>query len=373
MIFLYPSFHVLVPPSHRIKETFIAHPESSMTQLTFWTAYRDFTSPSSPTSGEPPIPPSLVAGDIIKFVPTVLPAQAQVLTKDAEGKPLPSPKYMIMGIKFKRSIGKRLTYMCRWEKCGEPMKYETPEELWKHLLTHVSDAGADDQENTDHSNENSENGNEHVDRHGHGPRNCKWATCTSSTCSRTHLATHVPLPIDETVQPRARHVLVHPDNKPDAINSPFVTYRTPAPLPYTYTLGYRVNRTMVDRDGQPIGPGFFAGFILRNLSRSLKEDIEIAEASANSSGAGGSRMSKAKRRKLERTGAFGLPAPESILEGTGDLNGGGGLGGIGGTSLSPEERRTARLYFSTVVEPKVLSWLFDGDPMGEKLSETLGF
>lgn len=77
-------------------------PQSYMTQVTFWQAYQKFVAenPNGPT-----IPPPAVAGDVIKAATAVFPgAAAMVIREDAQGRAI-QPKFVINGLRFKRSLG----------------------------------------------------------------------------------------------------------------------------------------------------------------------------------------------------------------------------------------------------------------------------
>lgn len=74
-----------------------------MTQVTFWTAYQSFVAPDHT---EPPIAPPTSAAEVIKAATSAYSgASAMVMREDRDGRPLPQPKFVISGLRFKRSLG----------------------------------------------------------------------------------------------------------------------------------------------------------------------------------------------------------------------------------------------------------------------------
>lgn len=99
--------HVLIVDfvSSRMKECLVYQPHSYMTQVTFWTAYQDFVAPEPNPDGIQ-IPAPAVAGDVIKAATTAFSgASAMVMREDRDGRPLPQQKFVINGLRFKRSLG----------------------------------------------------------------------------------------------------------------------------------------------------------------------------------------------------------------------------------------------------------------------------
>jgi hypothetical protein len=86
-----------------MKECLVFQPESYMTQVTFWTAYQSFVAPDHT---EPPIAPPTSAAEVIKAATSAYSgASAMVMREDRDGRPLPQPKFVINGLRFKRSLG----------------------------------------------------------------------------------------------------------------------------------------------------------------------------------------------------------------------------------------------------------------------------
>jgi hypothetical protein len=84
-------------------ESFVSQPDSSITQIVFWKAYSAFV---QQTAGEPPIPTSGNAGEVIKSATSVFPgASAMVISKDDQGNPLAQNIFVIAGMRFRRGPG----------------------------------------------------------------------------------------------------------------------------------------------------------------------------------------------------------------------------------------------------------------------------
>lgn len=142
--------------------------------------------------------------------------------------------------------------------------------------------------------------------------------------------------------------------------------------------------------------------ILKNIARALRSDIERAEDSglldpeeySTQDGNDISSLGRAtssrnrKKRKLDRLGAFGLPAPPGILDGSyidPVLNGNSRENETNADDraiskeaavlpLNTEERVRARLAFRSAVEEPVLYMLEQGGgEIPKRLVECLGF
>lgn len=345
-----------------MKSVIVYQPQSSMTQLTFWSAYREFIQDAASASlqeaqakaqaqglplsaVQPVIPPMANAQEVIKLAQSVFPAHAQVVSMDEQGNKLPASKYLLVGLKFRRCTGRYETFACRWEGCeSKPRGAITkPSELQQHLES------------------------EHAGEH-----RCRWrggsASCSSSSSSKSHLATHVPLDLNDNEQPRGRLVVRHPSTSSDVVRSgTHVTFREPPEPPHPQQLSWRVKQASIEAtpDGEPhAGPAYRSAIVLRNLARALKEDLEVAEDQEDQENGGGG--TRGKRRKLDRYGAFGLPAPDSILEAA---EGAAGREAV----LTREERDKAKAAFMCVVEPKALEWVAAGDAIAKKLSDCMGW
>ncbi|KAJ9107472.1 hypothetical protein QFC21_000925 [Naganishia friedmannii] len=407
-----------------MKECLVFQPESYMTQVTFWTAYQNFVAPD-PT--EPPIAPPTSAAEVIKAATSAYSgASAMVMREDRDGRPLRQPKFVINGLRFKRSlgvyfltstecrlswltqkivyilIGRRKNYMCKWQGCAEKIGPLSNAELLAHVKTcHLAD----------------------LENPNGGFIKCRWAHCLSNNATQTHMLTHLPLPIDPTKEPEPLKIIVHPDTAMSSVTSSYPQFRPIPPLTYIgsippagakqaisssdlmYPLAYLGLEFPLDRTGQPMQEGYYACMILKNMARALRNDIERAEDSGlldseeysvhdgNDISASGRATSSRnrKKRKLDRLGAFGLPAPPGILDGSyidPTLTGVNGHSGDNKTAaedrtvpreaavlpLKTEERVRARLAFRSAVEEPVLSMLEQGGgEIPKRLIECLGF
>lgn len=246
---------------------------------------------------------------------------------------------------------------------------------------------------------------------------CRWANCVSGNATPTHIMTHLPLPIDPTKEPEPSRVVVHPDTTPISVYASFPHFRPVPPLSYIPTiipasgkpgptvadivqpLAFQGLEFPTDRTGQPMQEGYYACMVLKNMARALRDDIERAESAGLSdgddeanglSGPNGDATSRwdvhsrnRKKRKLDRLGAFGLPAPAGLLEGSfvdpalqsaiGEVeNGSGPKDAI--VLLTKEERQRARMAFRSIVQEPVLQIVEQsGGDVAKRLVECLGF
>lgn len=149
--------------------------------------------------------------------------------------------------------------------------------------------------------------------------------------------------------------------------------------------------------------GYYACMVLKNLARALRDDIERAESAGLSdaededygaNGADGDPSARRavssrnrKKRKLDRLGAFGLPAPPGLLDGSyidpvlkvansGTDNDSGLSASKDAVAvlLTREERQRARLAFRSIVQEPVLRIIEQsGGDVAKRLVECLGF
>ncbi|KAJ9110435.1 hypothetical protein QFC19_001561 [Naganishia cerealis] len=359
----------------------------------------------APDPTQPPIAPPTSAGDVIKAATTAFGgASAMVMREDKDGRPLPQAKFVINGLRFKRSLGRRKNYMCRWQGCSDKIGPLSNAELLAHINTcHLADP---------------------VNTNGMVPIKCRWAHCLSDNATQTHILTHLPLPIDPTKEPEPMKVVVHPDTAMSSVTSSYPQFRPIPPLTYigstpsagtkqgistsdlVHPLAYRGFEFPLDRTGQPMQEGYYACMILKNIARALRSDIERAEDSGLLDAEEGSapavhddlNLGRAvssrnrKKRKLDRLGAFGLPAPPGLLEGSyidpvlRDVNGKHSVDDHTAADerltskeaavvpLTTEERIRARLAFRSAVEEPVLYMVEQGGgEISKRLVECLGF
>ena len=240
-------------------------------------------------------------------------------------------------------LGTHQTYACRWDGCTTGSTHKTPADLYAHLqAVHGTDASA----------------------------SCRWTACRSKSVSPSHFLTHVPAAIGPTKEPGVRRLLSHPESSVESIQSTFVTYRPPPLLPRDYSLHYTGILSPVDNKGQPASDAFYASLVLRNLGKALRMDTERAENEQEDANAESGRRAR-KRRKMEREGAFGLPAPPGLLDA--DFVASDSTCGSGGIRLDDDERTRAKDAFSGIVEKTVLEVLGMEGTIAGRLLDCIGF
>ena len=185
-------------------------PESEVTQVEFWTLYRDaFPPPAHP----------LGASEVIKNVTVLWPdAMAMVL-------PGPPQKFIIRGVRRRKNeIVEVDKFKCHWGKgtCDNTVRFASSSELYEHILE------------------------AHINTHTEPDLHCSWANCAHralpKALMRGHVLTHVPY-----TQPPSRH-----PTQDDRITLPHSGYphpvpeptRRPIPPPRSAAISYR--RPMAD-------------------------------------------------------------------------------------------------------------------------------
>lgn len=139
---------------------FIAKAEGELTQVDFWTNYRDLFTPFTQQN-------LLVASELIKNVSTVFPnAQAMVIPAAADGSH--PQKFVIKGIARRKIEIEAVRFKCQWDgsNCTTDA-FAGPEDLLAHVNMHL---------------EALESGSEFA---------CSWATCQHSASSLPKLKPHV--------------------------------------------------------------------------------------------------------------------------------------------------------------------------------------
>lgn len=237
-------------------------------------------------------------------------------------------------------IGRREAFKCRWSDCVNPPETLNGAELLAHVISAHLPPSTTPETATP----------------------CKWGTCSTTKSTKSHIATHIPPPLDETKEAGHTNITVHPSTPYSQLKSPFITFRAPPPLPADVRLRYDMLTTPVDHRRSPTGEGFAASLILRNLARALKAEIAQAEGEEGGLGSLGK-----KKRQLETGEAFGLPAPPGYVEAM--------FGGDLSISLTEEERERAKTAFVVTVEQKVLQMIQDGGGGGlsSVLASCVGF
>jgi hypothetical protein len=216
--------------------------------------------------------------------------------------------------------GRRETYTCRWQDCAMPLGAVSSAELMNHLETsHIAVQPK--------------------------PEICRWGTCQFKDPSLSHVATHVPGPIDEWKEPTGEDVIIHPSTPLATLRSPFLTSRLTPPLPSDVRLSYeKITTPIVPADKDNLaGECFVATVTLRNLARALRKDIQRA---SSGDGAFGGKT----RRKLENGDVYGLPIPPGYLDSMTAEEG-------ETVELTDAERERALRIFRVVVEEEALEMM----------------
>lgn len=184
-------------------------PESEVTQVDFWSLYRETFSPHGLALG---------ASEVIKNV--------TVLWPDAIAMVLPGPpqRFVIRGVRRRSDKNPDADKLkCRWDrgKCEEGT-FSSSGELFEHILS------------------------KHVNPHTESTMHCTWANChhhqLSKPLMRGHVLTHVP-----PSQPPARHSM-----QDDRITLPSqgfphpVAEPTKRPIPPQRTAAITYRRPVVD-------------------------------------------------------------------------------------------------------------------------------
>jgi chromatin structure-remodeling complex subunit RSC9 len=181
---------------YRMKTFFVHFPGAELTQLDFWTSYKDTFTPFAETY------PLLPAPDVIKNVTIAFPqAQAMVIA----GTP---QRFVIQNIK-RREKPDTDKYKCRWGRDTCPSEaFQTTEDLYAHLFSHLVSSE---------------------------PLPCTWGSCNFPasdvlTTLRPHLLTHLPArnpPPKHPSQPP--FMSLSSQNYPHQSSNP--TSRPPPPAP----------------------------------------------------------------------------------------------------------------------------------------------
>lgn len=178
-------------------------PDSEVTQVDFWTLYRDvFTSYSL----------ALGASDVIKNVTVMWPeAVAMVL-------PGPPQKFVVRGVaRRKNNRTDAEKFQCKWDRgeCGEA-RFTSSSELYEHILE------------------------QHINPHTKPELHCTWANCSHRVLSKAHIRGHVLTHLP-SMQPQPKHPM-----QDDRVTLPYQGYphpvaeptKRPPPPPRSATISY---------------------------------------------------------------------------------------------------------------------------------------
>lgn len=167
-------------------------------------------------------------------------------------------------------------FKCLWEGCEVTTGFADPAQLFQHVQSHSTS----------------------------NPISCEWATCTSPF-SVSHVLTHMP-GLTQPIVPEV--VTVHPSlPSTEGLTRSTITSRPVPPPPNPHPTSTAIS-TPLDRHRHPTGVSFLSALVIRNLARTLKGEIALAQPSELSA-----KQREAKKKHLmdER---FGLPIPETVLK-----------------------------------------------------------
>lgn len=171
-------------------------PGAELTQVTFWTLYKDTFTPYTDY-------PMLQAADIIRNVTIEFPeASASVVNDGGPGAP---PRFVIQNIRRRLRPPSPFRFRCLWNggtPCSD-VSPDSPDKLYNHILSHLeelSEATPDDQMDTDSLPVTSVK--------------CHWASCPHEAASiralRQHVLTHVPPSMPAPKNPCQPHAITLP-------------------------------------------------------------------------------------------------------------------------------------------------------------------
>ncbi|KAI0309591.1 hypothetical protein OF83DRAFT_44482 [Amylostereum chailletii] len=164
-----------------MKIMFVAQADGELTQVDFWTFYKDLFAPYGEQYGG-----LLVASDVIKNVNLVFPqAQAMVL-------PGPPQKFIVRGVARRMDETTPDRFKCQWNSGGcVATPFASSGDLYDHVLEHINNSETDQ-------------------------NSCLWHTCSQKSLHkerlRVHVLTHLP----------SQPVTPHPDQG-DTVTLPTAT------------------------------------------------------------------------------------------------------------------------------------------------------
>jgi chromatin structure-remodeling complex subunit RSC9 len=191
--------------SLRMKAMFVGQADGELTQVDFWTLYKDAFTPFQDRQ------PLLVASDVIKNVNVVFPqAQAMVL-------PGPPQKFIVRGVDRLMEKVPSERFKCRWDRSQCPQApFDSPGELYEHVVQHLASLDS--------------------------PKvSCLWSTCPAHSRPKYALQVHI-LTHFSTTQPPSKH-----PSQSDTITLPSETFpypnedptKRPPPPQQNTTITYR--------------------------------------------------------------------------------------------------------------------------------------
>ncbi|WWD01731.1 hypothetical protein V866_008677 [Kwoniella sp. B9012] len=248
-------------------ETFVYSSTSQLLQVTFWHAYRDFfQNPST-------VDPLLSASEVIKNVTVAFPgAMAKVWMDEMGGQ-----KFVIAGMGFRKGNDDQERFTCLWQNCPTPHSSTDPATLFSHIQsTHLSTPQI----------------------------SCRWATCSHTPFTTSHLLTHLPILHPAQVPEVITSHATTPDH---SLSQSVITNRAIPPLAKPFKLHFLGQTTPLDSQKRhPVGTAFLASLIIRNLSKSLRSELNLIDGDLLKE-----KREEKKKHLLEER--FGLPIPENVL------------------------------------------------------------
>ncbi|SGY78773.1 BQ5605_C008g04947 [Microbotryum silenes-dioicae] len=229
-----------------MRYVFEADPDSSLTQVAFWTAYRaEFEKPlpTVPTSA-----PWLAAAEVIKMSTEAHPTAMPMVHQEGNER-----KFIIRGLRVRERVDLEKVFTCRWTGCDAAHGYKSASALYTHLeQRHVSVASP--------------------------ATSCYWTKCPFTTLNRNemlvHVRVHVPsLPHLDIESLAADHSTAFTTSA-DRLNPPPV-------LDPTSTLMHHRYHAVLDDTGEPAGLGFLACIVIRNVARTVKLSLGAAAGGAS--------------------------------------------------------------------------------------------
>ena len=240
--------------SFRLRSAIKASANEEMTQVEFWTSYRDYFSPYADRHS------LLAASDVIKAVNQIYPSAQAMVVDDGEN----NKRFIIRGITKRKKFVFAERMICKWDRSQcDTEAFPSSEELHAHVKNkHLA--------NLESTSE------------GETPDfTCKWATCQHSAPTldslATHAWTHLPLKLQGSaalgVVP---HMTIAPTDDNDQPTYPIAdaTSRQPPPEPRTV-----IEYPSPSRD--PLAGPLAALLILRTLFRASFASVEAAPRADN--------------------------------------------------------------------------------------------
>ena len=234
---------------------------------------------------------------------------------------------------------------CRWEGCQARGPYPSLQPLIEHVRSHLIVSP----------------------NNPTPPTRCHWKGCSSPNGTLSHMLTHLPLPRlpGQPIAPLT--ILSNLRGSETWIPTASVTRRSAPRLPPAYKIRFEDSYTPVDEHSRsPRGAPFLAALLLRNLARSLRNELDAAaerDAILNGDDTDMDNAEAAAEKRKLADARYGLPIPDSVLQEQEDaameairvsLRGDGAQAEGGGEvmGMTDEARARARGAF-LVVEDKV--------------------